>query len=247
MQKRLKIAGVVVVALLLFIAFPLVFPAPLFAHSATLGSLSVFSDEALPKKEARLFLQQVGERLDQSPVSFPGQNMQIYVVNAKWRRNWLWLAIPKGAGGFVVAPFTRWHTFLSGADFKAGLLIGPTGYRPYAPRTLSYYGTHELTHTIMAKKLGWLSWQLMPEWIREGVPDYVALPQESAQTLYGKIGEHSADLDMMKAHGVYAPYRLLVSYFLDEKGWTIEKLMASNLTLLQARATVFKALRLRSL
>ncbi len=247
MRKCLKITGVVVVALLLFLAFPLVFPTPLFAHSVTLGSLSVFSDEALPKKEARLFLQQVQKRLDQSPVRFPGQHMQIYVANTKWRRTWLWLAVPKGNGGFVVAPLTRWHTFLSGADFKDGVLIGPTGYRPNAPRTLVYYGAHELTHTTMSKKIGWLQFQLMPEWIREGVPDYVALPHESTNALYEKIGEGDADLAMMKAHGVYAPYRLLVSYFLDEKGWSIERLMASNLTLSQARTIVFKALRPRSL
>ncbi len=243
MKGCLKIIGVVFTALVLFIAFPLVFPAPLFAHSVALGSLSVHSDQPLPEKQALLFLQQVQERLDQSPVRFPAQKMQIYVANTKWRRNWLWLAIPKGAGGFVAAPFTRWHTFLSGADFKEGLLIGPTGYRPYAPRTLVYYGAHELTHTTMSKKLGWLRWQLMPEWVKEGLPDYVALPHESTQTLYGKIGEHSADLAMMKAHGVYAPYRLLVSYFLEEKGWTIEKLMASNLTLSQARTIAFRALR----
>ncbi len=247
MKGWLKILGLVTATLVFFIALPLVFPAPLFAHSVTLGFLSVHSDEAIPEKDARLFLQQVQKRLDQSPVRFPDQSMQIYVANTKWRRIWLWLAIPKGAGGFVVAPLTRWHTFFSGADFKDGVLIGPTGYRPYAPRTLAYYGAHELTHTTMSKKLGWLRFQLMPEWIREGVPDYVALPHETTQALYGKIGEGNADLAMMKAHGVYAPYRLLVSYFLDEKRWTIDRLMASNLTLSQARTIVFKALRPRSL
>ncbi len=82
----------------------------------------------------------------------------------------------------------------------------------------------------------------MPKWIREGLPDYVAMPKQSAASLYNKIGQRDADLAMIKAHGAYPPYRLLVTYFLDQAHWTLDQLMASNLTLNQARAIAFKAL-----
>ena len=83
----------------------------------------------------------------------------------------------------------------------------------------------------------------MPVWVREGIADYVAMPPESAATLFSKIGERDADLAMMRAYGVYAPYRLLVTYFLEEAGWSIDQLLASDLTLEEAREIVFEELR----
>ena len=228
---------------ILFVALPLVFPKPLFSHSVTVGELSVHSDRPIPQAEGEQFLQEVQQKLAQSPIEADGMPMQIYITNTEWRWRWLWIVPNKDAGGFVAAPVTRRHTFFSGANFYTDELISPTGYRTQPPRTLDYFGAHELTHVATLETLGLIQFYQTPTWVIEGIADYVAMPPESAADLYAKIGEQDADLAMMRAHGVYAPYRLLVTYFLEEEGWSIDQLLATDWTLGEARAVVFPALR----
>ena len=242
MKRWIKRIGLTIVVLTAFIVLPLMFPSPLFAYSVNYQNLSVYSDLPLPQKQATAFLTEVKSRLSRFPSLDNGAPKQIYIANTKWRQKWLWIVTASNAGGFTVAPITRNHAFFSGADFQTNELIGPTGYKTKPPRTLAYFGSHELTHVTMAHKLGTIRFHLLPEWIREGIPDYVALPDQSAKDLYHQIGKKHADLKMIKAHGVYAPYRLLVAFFLNEKHWDLDKLMASNLTYEQARKIAFKGL-----
>lgn len=240
-KQWVKRTGLAIVGIILLAAAPLVYPAPLFAYGVTNDNITIFSDQPIPEKEAVAVIKETQEKMQRLPGLLSSHPMQIYIANTKWRRNWLWIIAPN-AGGFVAPPATGWHTFFSGADFLTNELIAPTGYRTRPPRTIAYYGAHELTHVAISKKAGWTRFYLMPEWVREGVPDYVAMTAESASLLYAKIGKQNADLPMMKAHGVYAPYRLLVTWFLQDAGWTLERLMASDLTLQQARKIVFNAL-----
>ena len=241
MKKWIKNSFAAILAIATFIALPLIFPAPLFAYGIVHQNLSVHAARPIPEREGKAFLAEVHRRLGRFPQLRGNQTMQIYIANKGWRQNWLWI-IARKAGGFVAPPATRTHTYFSGADFQTNELIAPTGYRPKPPRTLAYYGTHELSHVTMAKKLGWVRFHLMPLWVREGLPDYIAMPPETAKALYRKIGQNDASLPMMKSYGVYAPYRLLVAYFLEHENWSLEKLMASDLSLSQARAIAFKSL-----
>lgn len=226
--------------LVLFISAPLIYPKPLFPYAVSSEGLSVHSDMQLSQVQTEKFLKEVKAKLKDAPIHYKENPMQIYVANVSWHRTWLWL-IHRGAqvGGFVVAPLTREHAFFSGADFESNELISPSGYRPHPPRTLVYYGVHELMHVVTIKNVGWYRFATMPVWVREGLADYVAMPTERADKLYAKIGQKKLDLSMMKAHGVYAPYRLLVIYFLEEEGWSIERLLESDLTLEEAQAIVF--------
>lgn len=221
------------------IAAPLIFPSPLFAYGVAEGRLSVHSDQTMPEKLAAAFLKDVQERLDRSPLKSDAQHLKIYIANTDWRRKWLWIIPPSVAGGFIVAPLTRNHAFLSGANFTDNQIIAPSGNRPLPPRTLAYFGAHELAHTLTHNMVGTVNYHLLPEWIREGLADYSALPQEDFTSFRAKIGDGNADLAMMNAHGVYAPHRLLVSYFLQDKGWSIDHLLASRMSLAEARTIAF--------
>ena len=228
---------------LLFVIFPIVYPEPLFAYKAEYKNLSIHADRPIPEAEGIRVLVEIKERLDASPIQVGDLSMKLFVANTSWRRNWLWIIAPSMAGGFVAVPGSGNSAFLSGADFMTNELIAPSGYRPHPPRTLVYYGAHELTHVAMAEIVDPVSFYRMPEWIREGIADYVGLPRENASSLYAKIGENEPDIDMMRTHGVYAPYRLLVTYFVDEAGWSIDQLLESELSLEEAQAIAFGALK----
>ena len=117
-------------------------------------------------------------------------------------------------------------------------------FRPEPPRTLAYYGAHELTHVVVAELVGPLRFYLMPNWVREGLPDYAAFPPETAVSLYAQIGERERDSAMIRDHGVYAHYRLLVAYFLDA-GWSVEDLLDTDMAFEEAQAMAFEGLRER--
>jgi len=237
--KRLLLTAI---ALAAFVAAPLVMPAPLFAYGLKHGNLSVHSDRPIHHDQAKEILAKVQTHLNRLPGLLDNKPMQIYSTHAKWRHDWIWVLPANWAAGFVAVPFTRRHAFIAGADFSTNELIKPEGNRPFPPRTLVYYSTHELTHVATYQKVGWFRFVAMPEWVREGVADYVAMPPEKAEILYQKIGRQKSNSAITTAHGYYAPYRLLVAYFLENKNWTIEQLMASDLTFQQARSIVFKEL-----
>ncbi|MEM7364950.1 MAG: hypothetical protein AAF525_13080, partial [Pseudomonadota bacterium] len=218
------------VVLMTMAALPLVWPAPLFAYSVTVGNLTVASDQPIPDAAGRAFLEDVAARLDESPLTAERPHMHIYIANTQWRRHWLWIPVMgQPVGGFVTLPLSRNHTFLSGADFSTGELIAPSGFRPPKPRDLVYYGAHELTHVMTGEQMGDIASHFAPEWVREGLADYVALPRQSAQSLFDAIGTRDADLPMMHAHGVYAPYRLVVIWLLEDEDWSIDELLATDL------------------
>lgn len=227
----------------LLLGSALAYPAPMFGYVVKLDgasgrSLAFHSDVPIPDS-ARDVLADIAERLEGSPLKVTNQAMQLYVVRPSWKRRLLWSVTNAVAGGFIVAPLTRHHAFLSGADFERGLLISPSGKMIKAPRTLAYFGAHELTHAQTAQGLSTIQYHRLPSWIREGLADYVAFrPRQSFKELYEQIGDRDADLAMMNAYGVYAPDRLLVSYFLDVKGWSAARLMASGLSKSEARGMV---------
>lgn len=242
-KKTFKITSILFGVIIFFVALPLVYPAPLFAYHVAYDNLDIFSDMQIPTEKANNILKQVQLKLSTSPIQIDNIPMQIYIANTTWRRHWLWIVRPNNPGGFIVAPFTRNHAFLSGADFETNELISPSGYRTQPPRTIAYFAIHELTHTMTYKKVGLLRFFLMPKWIKEGIADYVAMPEENAFSLFAKIGERDADLSMMKSYGVYAPYRLLIAYLLEEEEWSIEQLLNSKLTLQEARSHIFNKLK----
>ena len=191
-----------ILAITCLIALSLAFPKPLFAYSVERGALSIHSDEPIPAGEGERVLAEVVVRLARSPLAEFDAPMALYVANSAWRRAWLWVVAPGDAGGFIAAPATRGHAFLSGADFVSDKLIAPSGFRTQPPRTLAYYGAHELTHVQTVRAVGVVRFHLMPAWVREGLADYVGMPPESAAALHASIGSRKADLDMIKAHGV---------------------------------------------
>ena len=228
----------VVVAVCAMIAWP----QPLFAYGIESAGLKVYSDRPIPENQGRAFLRDVAALLEKSPLPRQAGPYSLFIANDSWRRRLVFLWASR-TGGVVFYPVSFRHGFLSGADFGKGALISPAGTVIRPPRTLAYYGAHELTHVITGQHVGTARFHLMPRWVREGLADYVGLrdgmmPEALAHALDSGL----TDQQVWDRYGFYARYRLLVAYFLEREKWSREKLMRSSMSYEQARAMVHAGL-----
>ncbi len=70
----------------------------------------------------------------------------------------------------------------------------------------------------------------MPEWVDEGFADYVGIEiRQGFVALRDALGDRPVDTPMRMKYGSYPRYRLLVTFFLERKGWTIDQLLRTNL------------------
>jgi hypothetical protein len=217
---------------LLFVGL-IIWPDPLFAFSVDDGKIVIKSDHPIPDAGAKRLLQACEMLLARSPLKAEGAQYRIYVTNDDWRHRLFFLA-DESAHGLAYQGFGT--VFLSGADFDAGRLIH-NGYVPPPPRTLAYYCGHELTHMVEVEH--GLNRNHVPTWVWEGFADYVGIEnRQSFEDLRDALGERPANDAMRVRYGGYPRYRLLVTYFLEKKGWTVDQLFASRLTEDEANAAM---------
>ena len=224
-RTLLWVTGAVTAFALLFGAL-IVWPDPLFAFSLGSGKIIVSSDRPIPSAGGERFLRDCERLLDRSPLKASGRQYRVYVTNEDWRHHLFFLPDPKawglayGFGGTV---------FLSGADFEIGRVVH-WGYVGTPPRTLASLCAHELTHIITWEHVG-LARYRVPKWVWEGFADYVAIEnRESFEELRDALGDRPVDIPMRMKYGFYPRYRLLVRFFIERKGWSVEQLLQSRLT-----------------
>ena len=205
------------------------YPGPLFAFSFGMGKIVVASDRSIDPVGAERVLRDCEARLAQSPLNAESRQYRVYVANDDWRHRLLFLMRSKPLGLTYYYGFGA-SAFLSGANFETGRIIH-WGYVAPPPRTLAYFCAHELTHVVTGEHVGVVAFHLMPEWAREGFADYVAFrPRQSFEQLRAALGERPVDNSMMQSFGSYPRHRLLVTYFLEKRNWSIDELLATRLS-----------------
>jgi hypothetical protein len=203
-------------------------PDPLFAFSLRAGKIVVASDRPIPPAGGERFLHDCGRLLERSPLKARGREYRLYVTNADWRQRLFFLPHPD-AWGLAYSYGLGGNTFLTGADFETGRVVH-WGYVGTPPRTLAYLCGHELTHIIIGEHVG-LARFVVPQWVWEGLPDYVGIEnRQSFEELRDALGDRPVDVPMMQKYGSYPRYRLLVTYFVEKKGWTASQLLETRLT-----------------
>jgi hypothetical protein len=105
------------------------------------------------------------------------------------------------------------------------------------PRTLAYCCAHELTHIVTSEHIGVVGLLRLPGWVREGIADYVAIEdRQSFEQLSDALADRPVDVPMMQIYGSYPRYRLLVTYFIEKKGWSVEQLFKTSPSMNEALA-----------
>jgi hypothetical protein len=203
-------------------------PAPLFAFSAGSGKIVVASDRPISPGGGERFLRDCERLLDRSPLKAEGRQYRLYVANDSWRQRLFFIPHPD-AWGFGWYTGFGGHAFISGADFDSGRVVH-WGYIGTPPRTLAALCAHELTHVIAWEHIG-LDRLRVPQWVWEGLPDYVAMEnRETFEQLRDALGDRPVDTPMRVKYGFYPHYRLLVTYFVEKKGWSVDQLLKTRLT-----------------
>jgi hypothetical protein len=214
-------------ALIAMAAALISWPDPLFAYSAGAGQIIVRSDQPIPAAGGEKFLRDCEALLARSPLRAENAHYHIYVTNTGWRHHLYFMPNPQ-AGGLAYS--VGEIAFLSGANFVTGRHV-KYAYVTTPPRTLAYFCAHELTHIVVKQHLGLIASESQPTWVHEGFPDYVAIEQrQSFEALNAALGDREADVPMMMAYGSYPRFRLLVTYFLEKKGWSVDQLLRSRLS-----------------
>ena len=203
----------------------LAFPQPLFAWHAERGRLQLSSDRPFDAARADAVLADIERRIAAGPLP-PGSNThRIFVANAAWRRRltFLWNG---GAAGVNYYPLH--NVFIRAADIDADRVLRSAGPVP-PPRTLAYYAAHEIGHSLIGERIGAIANQRLPRWIREGVADTIGFGGEvDIDGLTRRLIAGDRELDPQLS-GFYTRYRLLVAFFLQREGWSIDRLLASNM------------------
>jgi hypothetical protein len=152
-----------------------------------------------------------------------------------WRRHLVFLW-SYGAGGLNYHPLTR-NVFIRESDINADRVLSTVGPVP-PPRTLAYYGAHEIGHSLIGEHIGaFANWRL-PVWIREGLADYIGFGGNvDIDALTRALRSDEDELDPKRSE-LYARYRLLVAFMLEREGWSIDRLLASNMPQAEAEKRV---------
>jgi hypothetical protein len=207
-------------------------PDPLFAFSLRAGRIIVASDRPIPTAGGERFLHDCERLIERSPLKAQGREYRLYVMNAEWRQRLFFLPRPRAWGLTYAYPYGG-NAFLAGADFETGRVVH-RGYVGTPPRTLAWLCAHELTHIVAGEHVG-LRRFFVPEWVWEGLADYVGIEnRQSFEQLRDALGDRPVDVPMIQKYGSYPRYRLLVTYFIEKKGWTADQLLETRLSIDEA-------------
>jgi hypothetical protein len=216
----------------------LVHPQPAFAYHVQSGRLSLFSDRPFDVEKSNSLLAEVDRRLRLASLDHGDGEHRIFVANSPWRARlvFLWNS---GAAGVNYYPLTR-NVFIRQSDIDNDRVLRTAGPVP-PPRTLAYYFTHEIAHSLAGEAVGPLAYHSLPAWIREGVADYIGLAEPvDFEDLTARLRAGDRELDP-KRSGLYLRYRLLVAFFLDHEHWSLEQLLASPMPQPEAEARMLAA------
>jgi hypothetical protein len=211
-------------------------PQPLFAYTLQRGNLVLHARQPLPDQAAPT-LDDALARVSRSPLYDAARLHHVFLCGTSLLYDFFTLWDYR-SGGVTHTWFTG-NVFIRPADVRRGRVIGRSGVEKGGERTLAYYVAHEVTHAMSADRAG--RWRLsrLAAFQREGYADYVAFARPvDLQRGRADLEANTADMDPHRS-GHYDRYRLLVGYLLQQRGLSVDELLARRLD----RAEVEAALR----
>ena len=201
----------------------LLHPQPLFAYSARDSAIVLHAREPLPR-EVTGVLADARRRVAASPFYDPQATYDAFLCDdvRTFTAFTLW---NRGAGAVSQWDLTG-NIFLRPSHVDRNRLVGRSGKETPGERTLSYFIAHEVTHTMLARRIGRLRYARLQRWQVEGYADYVGKAGDfDFEKTLAAFRADTRELDP-KRSGLYLRYHLMVAYLLDRQGMTPEALLA---------------------
>ncbi len=206
-------------------------PEPFFAWSVTNGNLALYSDTPFDAAAGRALLATVRAKLAVSPLFSAGETHRVFIVHSTWRK-YLYLnyQYPRGAGGVNYYPITT-NVFLRDGVIETNRLLTRAGKPVPGERTLDYFIAHEITHTLAGRVARFPGNHLLPAWIREGYPEYIA---RGRSFQYGETRRAllAGTLETWGPAKVppYKRYCLLIACLIERNHWDARDVINTSLT-----------------
>jgi hypothetical protein len=199
-------------------------PHPLFSYAVQADNLTLHSDVPIPEPAAHHVLELAQRKLERSPLYSANHGYSVFLCNARWRQRLIFNK-DYGVGGVALYPISP-NVFLREARIEDNRLISPSGKPVAGDRTLDYFIAHEIIHQLTGEAIGPLRYYQLPQWVREGYADYIG---KGAAFDYHQARQaflaHKPEMDWNRS-GLYQQFHLLVAYLLDQKHWSVERLLA---------------------
>jgi hypothetical protein len=148
----------------------LVHPQPLFAFSVREGTILLHAREPLPEATAGV-LDDARRRVAASPFYDPRASYDVFLCDDA--RTFAAFTLWNHGAGAVSQWELGGNIFLRPSHIETNRLVGPSGRETPGVRTLSYFIAHEVTHTMVARRIGRLRYARLQRWQVEGYADYV--------------------------------------------------------------------------
>ena len=210
-ERVLSIVGLLYLGLLIY-------PQILFAHSVTVGDITLYSRSPLPPEAAQSAVQ-AAALIERSELAVAGRRERVFICDAPWVYR---LFAPGSPGAFAISlPITD-HVYIAAAD-----LARDTAFRSapdFNTRSLSSVMAHEITHGLIRHRLGLFRGVRLPDWVAEGYCDYVAressFPESDGFRLIAAGQRHPSPSFR------YFLYRQMVRHLMDDQHLSFAQVLA---------------------
>jgi len=221
--KIFRVLGKIVLAIVILVTvyvLTLLFPQPFFKNKITVGDVTVYSDEEIPREEITKIVNEAQSRVAKSVLYRAGAKQDVFIANDIWR--WRYFSsIHHKAGGINQVLFKH-NIFFRKTDIKNNRLYGNSGKVAAGDRTLDYFLAHEMTHALEFQSMPWYKYPLQTNWVLEGYCEYVAhgsQSYEAALNQYLNVSENSGAK-------YYTRARTMVTYLLEKEKMDISQIWA---------------------
>jgi hypothetical protein len=200
-------------------------PQPLFAYTASRDNIVLHARRPFPPA-TQTQLQDVLRRVSASPLYDAGRVHDVFLCDTPALYGALALWAYKSGG--LTQALANGHVFIRPSDIQRGTVFGRSGEVKNG-RPLAYFIAHEVTHAMTADRIGRWRDHRLAAFQKEGYADHVAFarPLDWRAERTALIQE-TPEMNPSQS-GLYRRYELLVAYLLDQRGMSIEELLARPL------------------
>jgi hypothetical protein len=202
----------------------LVWPHPLFAYEARAGNVVLHARSPLPARAVEI-AEAARARVARSPFYVPQDTYDVFLCDSS--ASFAFFVPQSHRVGGSAAVYVSRNIFLRPSRIERDRLVGYSGVEPSGERTLTYFIAHEITHIMVARRLGRWGYLRLEDWQQEGYADYVGKAGAfDFAAVRDELRRDAPALDPARS-GLYLRYHLLVAQLLDHQGVTPQDLLAA--------------------